>query len=48
MHINEQINDNRYPQYILDQIKKGTTTCAITCTDGVVLLPTLEQVQVFS
>ncbi len=32
-----QINDNRYPQYILDQIKKGTTTCAITCTDGVVL-----------
>jgi proteasome beta subunit len=37
MHINEQINDNRYPQYILDQIKKGTTTCAITCTDGVVL-----------
>ena len=38
MHINEQINDNRYPQYILDQIKKGTTTCAITCTDGVVLV----------
>jgi proteasome beta subunit len=37
MHINEQINDNRYPQYILDQMKKGTTTCAITCTDGVVL-----------
>ncbi len=37
MHINEQINDNRYPQHILDQIKKGTTTCAITCTDGVVL-----------
>lgn len=32
-----QINDNRYPQYILDQIKKGTTTCAITCTDGIVL-----------
>ncbi len=32
-----QINDNRYPQYILDQIKKGTTTCAITCNDGVVL-----------
>lgn len=32
-----QINDNRYPQHILDQIKKGTTTCAITCTDGVVL-----------
>jgi proteasome beta subunit len=32
-----QINDNRYPQYILDQIKKGTTTCALTCNDGVVL-----------
>jgi proteasome beta subunit len=32
-----QINDNRYPQYILDQIKKGTTTCAIKCNDGVVL-----------
>jgi len=32
-----QINDNRYPQYILDQIKKGTTTCAISCSDGVVL-----------
>lgn len=32
-----QINDNRYPQHILDQIKKGTTTCAISCSDGVVL-----------
>ena len=29
--------DNRYPQYIADQIKKGTTTCALTCKDGVVL-----------
>jgi proteasome beta subunit len=29
--------DNRYPDYIADQIKKGTTTCALTCTDGVVL-----------
>jgi proteasome beta subunit len=37
MHTNEHINDNRYPQQILDQIKKGTTTCAITCSDGVVL-----------
>jgi proteasome beta subunit len=26
-----------YPDYIADQIKKGTTTCALTCTDGVVL-----------
>ena len=31
------INDDRYPQQILDQIKKGTTTCALTCSDGVVL-----------
>lgn len=29
--------DNRYPDYIADQIKKGTTTCALTCSDGVVL-----------
>ncbi|HVX03113.1 MAG TPA: proteasome subunit beta [Nitrososphaera sp.] len=29
--------DNRYPEYIADQIKKGTTTCALTCRDGVVL-----------
>src|ERR687888_1983259 len=27
----------RYPDYIADQIKKGTTTCALTCKDGVVL-----------
>ncbi len=31
------IRDDRYPEIILDQIKKGTTTCAITCNDGVVL-----------
>jgi len=29
--------DKRYPEYIADQIKKGTTTCALTCKDGVVL-----------
>jgi proteasome beta subunit len=29
--------DNRYPEYIAEQIKKGTTTCALTCSDGVVL-----------
>src|SRR5919109_1534759 len=29
--------DKRYPDYIADQIKKGTTTCALTCKDGVVL-----------
>lgn len=32
-----QPQDNRYPDYIADQIKKGTTTCALTCKDGVVL-----------
>lgn len=29
--------DNRYPEHIAEQIKKGTTTCALTCKDGVVL-----------
>lgn len=29
--------DSRYPANIAEQIKKGTTTCALTCTDGVVL-----------
>ena len=29
--------DKRYPDYIADQIKKGTTTCALKCKDGVVL-----------
>jgi proteasome beta subunit len=32
-----QDNDNRYEQYIAEHIKKGTTTCALTCKDGVVL-----------
>src|SRR2546422_3197458 len=31
------LQDKRYPDYIADQIKKGTTTCALTCKDGVVL-----------
>ncbi|MDQ3947496.1 MAG: proteasome subunit beta, partial [Thermoproteota archaeon] len=30
-------HDKRYPDYIADQIKKGTTTCALICKDGVVL-----------
>jgi proteasome beta subunit len=30
-------SDNRYAEYIAEQIKKGTTTCALTCKDGVVL-----------
>lgn len=29
--------DNRYFEYVAEQIKKGTTTCALTCKDGVVL-----------
>jgi proteasome beta subunit len=31
------IEDRRYPNFIADQIKKGTTTCALTCKNGVVL-----------
>src|SRR6187200_1545720 len=31
------IQDNRYADNIAEQIKKGTTTCALTCVDGVVL-----------
>jgi proteasome beta subunit len=31
-------HDKRYyPDHIAEQIKKGTTTCALTCRDGVVL-----------
>ena len=33
----QQENDNRYEEYIAEHIKKGTTTCALTCKDGVVL-----------
>ena len=29
--------DTRYADYISEQIKKGTTTCALTCNDGIVL-----------
>jgi proteasome beta subunit len=32
-----QDKDNRYEEYIAEHIKKGTTTCALTCKDGVVL-----------
>src|SRR6476660_5848740 len=31
------LQDNRYADNIAEQIKKGTTTCALTCVDGVVL-----------
>jgi proteasome beta subunit len=33
----KQGNDNSYEEYIEEHIKKGTTTCALTCKDGVVL-----------
>ena len=33
----QQGNDNRYEEYIAEHIKKGTTTCALTCKDGVIL-----------
>jgi len=33
----QQENDNRYEEYIAEHIKKGTTTCALTCKDGVIL-----------
>src|SRR5207244_11178002 len=31
------LQDKRYPDFIADQIKKGTTTCALICKDGVAL-----------
>ena len=31
------LQDNRYADNIAEQVKKGTTTCALTCVDGVVL-----------
>jgi proteasome beta subunit len=33
----QQGNDNRYEEYLVNHIKKGTTTCALTCKDGVVM-----------
>lgn len=33
----KQGKDLRYEEYIEEHIKKGTTTCALTCKDGVVL-----------
>jgi proteasome beta subunit len=35
--MNFQRYNNPYEEYILDNIKKGTTTCGLTCNDGVVL-----------
>ena len=34
---NMRSQDNRYEEYIAEHIRKGTTTCALTCKDGVVL-----------
>lgn len=31
------LQDNRYTDNIAEKVKKGTTTCALTCVDGVVL-----------
>src|SRR5574342_1325664 len=31
------LQDNRYSEQIAEQIKKGTTTCALICKDGVAL-----------
>ena len=38
-------HDKRYPDYIADQIKKGTTTCGLICKDGVVLAADTAEVQ---
>ena len=46
MYSHQQDSNNHF-EHIADQIKKGTTTCALTCNDGIVtLLLILEQVQV--
>ena len=39
------VQDNKYYEYIAEQIKKGTTTCALTCSDGIVLVQILGQAQ---
>lgn len=36
MYFHQQDN-NKYFEHITDQIKKGTTTCGLTCKDGIVL-----------
>jgi proteasome beta subunit len=38
MYPKEEVGgNNRYAEYIAEHIKEGTTTCALTCKDGVVL-----------
>ena len=41
------VQDNRYSEYIANQIKKGTTTCAISCSDGVVLAADTRDIEGF-
>jgi proteasome beta subunit len=36
MYSHQQDSNNHF-EHIADQIKKGTTTCALTCNDGIVL-----------
>ena len=36
-HMHFPNNNNTYHEYLMDHIKKGTTTCALICKDGVVL-----------
>jgi proteasome beta subunit len=36
MYSHQQDSNNHF-EHIADQIKKGTTTCALTCSDGIVL-----------
>ena len=31
------LQNSGYSKYVLEHMKKGTTTCALTCSDGVVL-----------
>src|SRR4030095_7898049 len=31
------LQNSGYSKYVLEHVKKGTTTCALTCSDGVVL-----------
>jgi proteasome beta subunit len=37
MYSHQQDSNNHFGEHIADQIKKGTTTCALTCNDGIVL-----------
>ena len=45
MYSHQQDSSNHFG-HIADQIKKGATTCALTCNDGIALTVIHEQVQV--